>query len=512
MVTFSNIFSISAFVLLTSVLACVLWQRQRKHLPPGPRGWPVIGNFLDIPKAYAWKTFAKWGIEWGDIMSITVFGQTTVVLNSPNLAFALLDKKGARYSDRPRLPVVGEIMGLEYSLGMHHYNSRWKHLRKLFAQAIGTRASLLSMSGHLEYEAFRFLRCTMLSPGTLAQQVKRYIGTSMLRITYGYRVEDENDQMFNDIDRTLDSITLALAPGTYLADFFPVLTKVPAWFPGAGWKRKAQICRTDFITMRELPFQYARQHIHAGTLESCFVSGMLEDNNDPEHDAVIAEAAFSMYTGGFETSVATILAFFLAMMCFPEVQKKAQDEIDSVIGNDRLPSLADLDQLPYVTALFWEVLRWHAVLPLGATHRLTADDVHMGYLIPEGTMVVANIWAMLRDPRLYTSPEIFNPDRFIPSGGSEPEYDPRRIGFGFGRRICPGMQLAELSLCLTMGMVLSIFNISKPIVNGKVVEPPMQSSANIVSHPLPFECDIQPRSAKAAALVSDAFEDHTRSV
>ena len=107
-------------------------------------------------------------------MSINTFGQTTVIINSPSLeAVKLLDRKGAIYSDRPRIPVAGEIMGWEYVVGLHRYNSRFKHLRKLLAQAIGTRTSLAGLSGHLEHEVPGFLYRVMSSSQTLTQQVHR---------------------------------------------------------------------------------------------------------------------------------------------------------------------------------------------------------------------------------------------------------------------------------------------------------------------------------------------------
>ena len=123
------------------------------------------------------------------------------------------------------------------------------------------------------------------------------------------------------------------------------------------------------------------------------------------------------------------------MTLHPEAQAKAQAEIDSVIGTDRLPTLADRDQLPYVEALVKEVFRWNPVAPQGAPHVSKEDDVHMGYFIPAGTMCIANIWRFLHDSATYKDPMAFRPERFM---GPGPEQDPRAYAFGFGRMICPG--------------------------------------------------------------------------
>lgn len=82
-------------------------------------------------------------------------------------------------------------------------------------------------------------------------------------------------------------------------------------------------------------------------------------------------------------------------MVHPEVQRKAQAQIDSVIGPDRLPDFSDRDQLPYVDAIVWECLRWNPSLPLGVAHYTTEDDVYEGYYIPKGTTVLANIWLVV---------------------------------------------------------------------------------------------------------------------
>ena len=84
--------------------------------------------------------------------------------------------------------------------------------------------------------------------------------------------------------------------------------------------------------------------------------------------------------------------FFLAMTLFPEVQRKAQEEIDRVIGTDRLPTFEDREDLPYVDAVVKEVLRWHPVAPMGVPHVSTEDDIYEGHFIPAGAIIMPNIW------------------------------------------------------------------------------------------------------------------------
>ena len=80
------------------------------------------------------------------------------------------------------------------------------------------------------------------------------------------------------------------------------------------------------------------------------------------------------------------------MVMHPDMQRKAQEELDRVVGGDRMPTFEDRDSLPYLNALLKEVLRWHPVAPLAAPHRSTTDDEYNGYFIPAGTIVYPNLW------------------------------------------------------------------------------------------------------------------------
>jgi cytochrome P450 len=81
-----------------------------------------------------------------------------------------------------------------------------------------------------------------------------------------------------------------------------------------------------------------------------------------------------------DTSIATTISLVKALVCFPEVQKKVQEEVDRVVGRDRLPVSADLPNLPYCRAFVREVMRWREITRIGVPHASSADDVYQGYL------------------------------------------------------------------------------------------------------------------------------------
>jgi cytochrome P450 len=220
-----------------------------------------------------------------------------------------------------------------------------------------------------------------------------------------------------------------------------------------------------------------------------------------EKDHDVKWSAFSLYLGGADTTVSAIYSLFLAMTLFPDVQKKAQAEIDVVVGHDRLPSFADRDSLPYTEALVTEVMRWNVVLPTCIPHCATEDDIHDGYYIPKGSLVIPNTWFMLNDPRTYANPSQFNPERFLAKVGKEPEMAPRTVCYGFGRRICPGLHLADASIWISTVMSLAVFDISKVVENGVEITPDIDPLPGTISHPKPFKCSIKPRSAAAIRLI-----------
>ncbi|KAG8710668.1 hypothetical protein FRC09_020987 [Ceratobasidium sp. 395] len=144
------------------------------------------------------------------------------------------------------------------------------------------------------------------------------------------------------------------------------------------------------------------------------------------------------------------------MALHPEIAKKAQLEIDTVTGRDRLPNLEDMDHMPYFTAVLQEVIRIFPSVPLGIPH-YTSEDIQLrGYTVPKGAIIYANIWGMLHNPEQYDSPFDFNPDRFLKS---ESEPDPRKYIFGFGRRVCPGLHVANNGVWIICASIVALFDV-----------------------------------------------------
>ncbi|KDQ62053.1 hypothetical protein JAAARDRAFT_122537 [Jaapia argillacea MUCL 33604] len=496
-----------AFLTLGIVgLRYLLVKRGRAPHPPGPKGWPIIGNVLDMPTEKMWLVFAKWGERWGDIVYVNLLGQPMVFLNSANTAVETLDKKSSIYSDRPSFTMAGELAGWAPGLGFLHYGDRFRETRRLLHRVMGTKTNMEAFLPMVDLETRRFMKRVLNDPENVYEWIRKAAGATILNLAYGYQVKEGHDEFVDLIDRAMKQFSIMTTPNAFLVDAFPILRHVPSWFPGAGFKRIAAEYKETCTDMANLPFEYVKQQMasSAGTALPSFSSNHLESGKlTEEQDSIIKWAACSLYAGGSDTTVSAIYTFFLAMTLFPDIQKKAQDELDAVVGTDRLPVFGDREHLPYVEALVKEVFRWHPVAPLGVPHRLMEDDVHNGYLIPKGSIVIPNIWNILHNPDAYKNPMTFGPERFLPTPGNTAEPDPRTYCFGFGRRSFPeGLNLADASVFMTCAMTLSAFNITKALnADGSVITPPAEFLDGTVSHPKPFQCSIRPRSSKSVALI-----------
>ncbi|KAK0436559.1 cytochrome P450 [Armillaria borealis] len=492
--------------------------------PPGPKGLPVIGNLFDMPTEKEWLTFAKWGEKYGDIASVGILGRRLVVLNSAPMAISILDKKSSIYSDRPVVGMGGELVGWKNSLPLMPYGARFRNHRRLAHQLFGTNVTMNQFLPMLELETRRSLKRILTRPEELSEHIRKTAGAIILQISHGYAIQEENDPFIELAERTMSQFSLSTASGGFLVNLVPILTRVPDWLPGTGFKRTAREWASTLNDFVEKPYEYVKQEMAAGTARHSLTSSQLEGEVTAEEEYNVKWLASALYAGGADTTVASIYAFFKAMLLYPDIQAKAQAEIDAVIGGDRLPRFDDRERLPYVNALALEVSRWHTVGPLGLPHCVTEDDVQSGYFVPKGSLVYANIWKMLHDPAVYDQPFEFKPERFIRTEGKEPELDPHKLAFGFGRRVCPGRALADTSIFISCAMALSIFDISKYSEDGVASEPDTEHTAGTIrqeisllclgmtfltvplvsfSHPTSFKCAIKARSDKALGLINE---------
>ncbi|KAG9104394.1 hypothetical protein FRC06_002948 [Ceratobasidium sp. 370] len=320
----------------------------------------------------------------------------------------------------------------------------------------------------------------------------------MMHSIYGITTDSLNDQFMLKIKVAMDNLSKAY----FLVNVFPALARIPDWFPGTGWKRTAREWREQKDDTIDGPYNWTKSEMEKDVHEPSMIESMLAHAerlglNPSEADDYVKEITFALVGGGTDTTANAVLVFFVAMLLFPKTQAKAQEEIDRAIGTQRLPTMEDRDQLPYIGRLIQEVLRWRPIAPIGKLVRLNlGDDVYKGYRIPKGAIVIGNAWAMSHNAAVYKDPETFEPDRFL-----DPSV-PFSSTFGFGRRLCPGMDFAGSSLFIFIASILATFKIEMAKdEQGNDVVPVPDGTNRIVYYPVPFKLRITPRSSVHEQLI-----------
>nr|GAT49365.1 predicted protein [Mycena chlorophos] len=488
-------------------------QRQQSFLPlpPGPTKLPLLGNLLDLPAERPWETWHRWSKGFGsDIMHLHVAGDSIVVLESLDAVKELFERRSALYSQRGRFPMVMELLDWNWSLGTIKYGDFWRKCRKSFHDSFNAVA-VKQFRPQETRAVHELLRGLLDDPQDIMAKF-RFMATSLIMdMTYGIKILPQNDPYLPLLTEVMHVFTVTSVPGAFLVDTFPILKFVPSWFPGARFKRQAATWRPMIQDMRRLPWEQTKRQVESGTAPASFAANTLRalDNNNPnggpgsDWEEVAKTVAANVLGAGADTTVAALGWFVLAMLAYPDVQKKAQAELDAVLGHGVLPTFDDEAALPYTTALVKEVLRWKPVGPLGLPHFVDVEDEYAGYRIPAGSTVIVNTWALLRDESMYPDPIPFKPERFLRDGQLDPDVrEPETIAFGFGRRICPGRNFASSTLWLTIASMLATFDIEKATdAEGRILEPNYDGFPGLISAPLPFECAIKPRSAKTVQAI-----------
>ncbi|KAJ7253713.1 cytochrome P450 [Mycena haematopus] len=489
-------------VLCLSLSFLIIGRAKRSgRYPPGPRGLPLIGNTLQIPQDRQWLKWAEWKVQYGSVL----------------LGLELIYIEGNIYSDRPTATMAGELVGWSRGLGYAQasHNHRFRELRRLFHQFMGPRAcaeaTLLRIQ---ERENKRLLRKLLTDPDNFDAHARDCTSSLILVLTYGYP-SDLGDPLglVKIAEDAMEGFSVASEPGRWWVDSLPALKYIPAWFPGASFQREAQRMRADLDKLFHVPYQFVKKEIRSGRPDPSFLLSYLEEKNGKEtveEEELIQAFATALYSGNYwaETTPSALTSFILAMALNPEVQDLAQVEIDTLLGQKsfpseiptRLPTFEDRTRLPYVSAIVKEVWRWNPSVPSCLPHVVTQDDEYRGYTIEKGSIVWANVWAILHDEKIFPEPLEFRPGRFL----TDNEQADSTVAAAFG--ICPGMHIAENSVFIAIATILCMFRISKCVdEQGRVVEPVVEYDG-FISHPQPFKCKIELRSEGLRSIIDTDLE------
>ncbi|KAF8677686.1 cytochrome P450 family [Rhizoctonia solani] len=368
--------------------------------------------------------------------------------------------------------------------------------------AWGDFASLVAVTAHHKYQEHSARKLIqrllehhqkVLSTHKLENELFLSISATLLRSIYGYEAVASDDCCPVETQAIFSFMTNSLLTSSYLVNIIPVLKYAPEWLPGAGWKRDAIKWRKGKDTL----IKDISKLIQSTDESSQIIFGSLRTQTlsigltDKEAEDYVDQIAITMFAGETDTNVNTLLMFFMAMVLYPSVQKKAHDEIDLVLGHSRLSKVEDQAQLNYIDRIVQETLRWAPVTPIAFPHTCFWDDVYKGHRIPKGAIV-----AMTRDETVYKNAEAFDPDRFLNSTTL-----PSPL---FGR--CPGVHFAQSSLFITIASILMAFDIrATKDGNGQDILPSGKMTSSAVLTPEHVEFELTPRSEKHKELARNGL-------
>ncbi|MCJ1364843.1 hypothetical protein MMC16_003960 [Acarospora aff. strigata] len=494
-----------------AALALLFWcivrvGRRPPGYPPGPPTLPILGNIHQLPTKDAHLQFQEWAREYGPIYSLIIGTQTMIVLSSDQVVKDLLDKRSAIYSDRLDMYIGQKLCSGDLRFLMMRYGPTWRMFRKMMHQV-----------PYQDLENKQMLYEMLEDPTHFLEHIRRYSNSLTTSMVFGWRTTTSDDPKMVQLFEGFSEFVEINQTGTAaLMDSFPILR----WFPDSILPTQAKAKALHKVEKKLYLNHWlkAKTSIEDGTAQPCFSVDIAKQQKEQGFsDDQAAYVTGSLLEAGSDTTASTLYAFVQAMILFPDVQKKAQAELDRVVSPDRLPTMDDYPNLQYLRGCVKESLRWMPTAPLGGVpHAVTQDDAYMGYHIPRGAGVINNVYAIHMDPKRHPQPRRFDPDRYkadfqsLAESATNPDVSKRdQFVFGAGRRICQGMHVAEQSLYLGMARLLWGFDV-RPVLDaeGNVRMPdPERLTQGFVVMPVPFEARITPRSPGRAGIVKRAWRE-----
>ncbi|KAK7292173.1 hypothetical protein RIF29_07926 [Crotalaria pallida] len=420
-------------------------------LPPGPRPWPILGNFPHMgPTPH--HSLAALAREHGPLMHLRLGFVDVIVVASASVAEQFLKLHDANFSSRPP-NVAAKCMVYNYQdLVFAPYGQQWRLRRKISSVHMFSGKALDDFRHLRQEEAARLIsniaRSGSKAAVNLGQLLNLCTTNALARVMIGRRVFNDGNGGFDpkaDEFKAMVVELMVLAGVFNISDFIPALEWMD--LQGVAGKMKKLHKKFDaFLTNIIEEHKDSKSEKHQDLLSALLaLKDAPGEDADKLNDIEIKALLLNMFVAGTDTSSSTTEWAIAELIKNPDIRVKLQQELDSVVGRDRLVTEADLAHLPYLEAVVKEVFRLHPSTPLSLPRMASESCEILGYHIPKGATVLVNVWAIARDPNEWHNPLEFRPERFLPGGekacvdikGNDFEVIP----FGAGRRICVGLSL-----------------------------------------------------------------------
>lgn len=436
-----------------------------KKLPPGPPGWPVLGNLFDL-SAKPHQSLAVLSRTYGPVMWIRFGTINTMVVSSAQAAMEFFKNHDLTFAGRTTNEANRVHRFNQGSMVFAQHGPYWRMLRRICT------AELFSNSRINDTECLR-RNCidTMLSWLSDAAQEKRSVEIAQI-VSF---------MMFNVTSNLLLSKDLVDPQSHHGADFFASLHRGFEWtakgnladlFPSLRWldpQRVKKHTKRDMGRVLDFASSFVQERIEERkngrvNRRRDFLDVMLDfegsvKDGEPAKFSLenISILILELFATSTDTTTRTVEWAMTELLRDPTIMRKVQAELDEVVGRNKKVEEGDIGKLPYLQAVVKETLRLHPPAPVLIPRRAGEDTEFMGYSIPKDTQAFINVWAIGRDPVSWEDPLLFKPERFI---GSEVEYKGNNfefLPFGAGRRICVGMSLGHRLVHLALGSLIQSF-------------------------------------------------------
>ncbi|KAF1796681.1 cytochrome P450 [Mucor lusitanicus] len=472
-----------------------------KEIPVPGGSYPIVGHLLSLGSNPS-KTFSKWHQELGPIINVHMGVKEWVLLSDPVLAHKIFVIHGAQTSNRIHQTYSSHYYSID-GLGtvFAQPGPSWREARAVVASALSPKLIDTKYMGLVEEEAAKLVdRLIAYSKAENGVNPSKHLHLNSLNIVFsigfGKRYENIEDPEFDHVSECIVRSIMLGSLENDLASFIPAYFIVD-YFAGS------ETVMRNFIENERNP-RYRALMAEGLAREGPNVVKSLEEFNLTADEKLVIMS--DLIAGGTDT-VSITLGWNFALMChYPQVQKRAADEIDEFVKeHGRFPTFSERAQVPFCVATYKECMRFRSTTPFGVPHCTNEDVVIDGYLIKKNTALIATMDSMHRNPDFYPEPERFYPERYLnnlktmhaATNGKLEERD--TFNFGFGRRQCAAIYLAEVELFVSFIQALGRCTI-EPIVdsNGVAQMPDIDNPVSaLTSSPAPYKVMFVPRERSA---------------
>ncbi|XP_043722511.1 cytochrome P450 78A5-like [Telopea speciosissima] len=441
-------------------------QTQARIAIPGPSGFPFLGSVFAFTGPVAHRVLAKLSQRFNafQLMAFSVGFTRFIISSHPETAKEILNSSA--FADRPVKESAYELL-FHRAMGFAPYGEYWRNLRRISATHLFSPKRISGFSAFRSQIGLKMveeIKASMVLKGEVEVKKLLHFGSlnnvmmSVFGMSYDFKEEGGEGCELEE----LVSEGYELLGAFNWSDHFPVL----GWLDLQGVRKRCRnLVSKVNVFVGKIIEQHRKRRMVNGVLGdetiADFVDVLLDledDDNSCLSDSDLIAVLWEMIFRGTDT-VAILLEWILAnMVVYPEIQSKAQSEIDAVVGTNRGVSDSDLQNLPYLQAIIKESLRINPPGPLLSWARLAVHDVQVGnHFVPAGTTAMVNMWAITHDETIWSEPNEFKPERFMEEDVSIMGSDLRLAPFGSGRRVCPGKTMGLATVQIWLAQLLQNF-------------------------------------------------------